>query len=361
METTRYIRQTELAEIGIAGQEKLSQTKVLVIGAGGLGCPVLQNLAGMGIGTIGIVDGDTVAESNLHRQLLYTNEDCTKNKATIAAKAIQRNNPLVQVEIFPDFLTSINAANIIPQYDIIVDCTDAIPVRYLINDMAIVHKIPVVYASLHKFQGQLSVFNYKEGPSYRCLFPEKETTNIPSCSTSGILGVLPNILGTLQAVEVVKIILNLGEIASGKVLIYNALDQSISHIQFGRQQKQIDLALKKGKELVAMPLSTAIKPQINSQEFLERCVESDQIIIDLREPHENPKLSFPNIINTPMSELEEKCKHWNTNKNYTLFCQSGNRSTKAQKIMHANGFVFVSELKNGIQAIQDFTLIKTIK
>lgn len=360
MNTTRYIRQTELPEIGIAGQEQLSQAKVLVIGAGGLGCPVLQNLAGMGIGTIGIVDGDTISESNLHRQLLYTIEDCGKSKAIIASKAINKTNPLVQVQTFPDFLTATNAVNIIPQYDIIVDCTDDIPVRYLINDVAVVYQIPVVYASLHKFQGQLSIFNYKEGPSYRCLFPEKNTTSSPTCSTSGILGVLPNILGTLQAVEVVKIILNLGEKLSGKLLIYNALDQSISHLKFDKQQKQIDLALKNGKELVAMKLSIPIKKQINSQEFLNRCFENDQIIIDIRDPHEQPNLSFPNIINVPMSELEEKCKQWNKNENYTLFCQSGKRSTQAQKIMQTNGFVFVSELKNGIQSLQDFTLIETI-
>lgn len=358
MDTTRYIRQTALPEIGKAGQEKLAQAKVLVIGAGGLGCPVLQNFAGMGIGTIGIVDGDTVSESNLHRQLLYTQDDCGKSKAITASKAIQKINPLVQVQIFPDFLVPSNANQIIPNYDIIVDCTDDIPIRYLINDMAVTYKIPVVYASLHKFQGQLSVFNYKEGPSYRCLFPEEENSSAPTCATTGILGVLPNILGILQAAEVVKIILSLGEILSGKLLIYNALDQSMSPISFSKQPHQIERALKNGKEILSQT-TVAIKTQINTQEFLDKCFETDQIIIDVREINEKPKLSFPNIITIPLSELEENCQHWNKNENYTLFCQSGKRSTQAQKIMQANGFVNVCELKNGIQSLQDFTLIET--
>lgn len=358
MKTSRYIRQIELPEIGIVGQEKLLQAKVLVIGAGGLGCPVLQNLAGMGVGTIGIVDGDTVAESNLHRQLLYTLEDCGKSKAFTASMAIQKMNPLIQVQTFSDFLTSSNADEIIPHYDVIVDCTDDIPVRYLINDMAVIYKIPVVYASLHKFQGQLSVFNYKNGPSYRCLFPEENITAIPTCSITGILGVLPNILGTLQALEVVKIILSLGEILSGKLLVYNAFDQSISHIKFAKQQKQIDLAFENGEKLIVNKLTFPIKAQINTQEFLDKCFDNEQIIIDIRDIHEKPKLSFPNIINIPLSELEECCKHWNKNENYILFCQSGKRSTQAQKMMHTNGFINVSELKNGIQSLQDFTLIE---
>ncbi len=360
METTRYIRQTALPEIGKVGQEKLSQAKVLVIGAGGLGCPILQNLAGMGVGTIGIVDGDIVSESNLHRQLLYILEDCGKSKAVTASIAIQKINPLVQVYTFPDFLTSSNVSKIIPNYDIIVDCTDDIPVRYLINDMAVTYKIPVVSASLHKFQGQLSVFNYEEGPSYRCLFPEEESISAPTCSTTGVLGVLPNILGTLQAMEVVKIILSLGEILSGKLLVYNALDQSINHISFAKQPNQIDFAVQKGKEIL-FKRNLLVKNQINPQEFLNKCFETDQIIIDIREIHEQPKLSFPNIITIPLSELEEKCSHWKKNENYTLFCQSGKRSTQAQKMMKTKGFTNVYELKNGIQSLQDFTLIETIK
>lgn len=361
MDTTRYIRQTALPEIGKAGQEKLAQAKVLVIGAGGLGCPVLQNLAGMGIGTIGIVDGDIVSESNLHRQLLYTLEDCGKSKAITASKAIQKINPLVQVQIFADFLVPSNANQIIPNYDIIVDCTDDIPVRYLINDMAVTYKIPVVYASLHKFQGQLSVFNYKNGPSYRCLFPAEESISVPTCSTSGVLGVLPNILGTLQAMEVVKIILSLGEILSGKLLIYNAIDQSVNHISFAKQACQIELALKKGEKILSQMVAIPFKNQINLQEFLDKCFETDQIIIDIRELHEQPKLSFPNIITIPLSELEEKCQNWNKNEYYTLFCQSGKRSAQAQKMMQTNGFTNVYELKDGIQSLQDFTLIETIK
>ncbi|HNP33953.1 MAG TPA: HesA/MoeB/ThiF family protein [Flavobacterium sp.] len=229
----RYDRQITLPEIGILGQLKLAEAKVLIIGVGGLGCPVLQNLAAVGVGKIGIVDGDLVEETNLHRQLLYTPTDLGKSKVDVASEAVVRQNPEVIITPYPFSFTKENAFEIASDYQIIVDCTDNITTRYLINDIAVIKGIPMVYASIHKFEGQLSVFNYQNGPTYRCLFPEDERADaIPSCNDSGVLGVLPNILGTLQANEVLKIILGIGEILSGKLLLYNSLDNCLQTIEF---------------------------------------------------------------------------------------------------------------------------------
>ena len=233
----RYERQIVMPEIGILGQLKLAKAKVLIIGVGGLGCPVLQNLAAVGVGKIGIVDGDVVDETNLHRQFLYSLSDCERNKVAVAAEVVSKQNPETEIIPYSDYFTKENALEIISDYQIIVDCTDNIPTRYLISDMAVAKGIPMVYASIHKFEGQLSVFNYQNGPTYRCLFPEDERSEaIPSCNDSGVLGVVPNILGTLQANEVLKIILGIGEILNGKLLLYNSLDNDFQTIEFQKDK-----------------------------------------------------------------------------------------------------------------------------
>ena len=220
----RYERQIIMPEIGVFGQLKLAEAKVLIIGVGGLGCPVLQNLAAVGVGKIGIVDGDVVEETNLHRQFLYGLSDCGRSKVVVAAEVMSKQNPETVIIQYLDYFDKQNCFEIASDYQIIVDCTDNIATRYLINDVAVVKGIPMVYASIHKFEGQLSVFNYQNGPTYRCLFPEDERSEaIPSCNDSGVLGVVPNILGTLQANEVLKIILGIGEVLSNKLLLYNSL------------------------------------------------------------------------------------------------------------------------------------------
>jgi molybdopterin/thiamine biosynthesis adenylyltransferase len=213
--------------------------------------PVLQNLAAAGVGNIGIVDGDVVDETNLHRQLLYNLKDCGQGKAFTAAQAILELNPEIKVTVFPEFFKKQNAFELIQDFQVIVDCTDTIAVRYLINDVAVVKKIPVVYASIHKFEGQVSVFNYRNGPSYRCLFPETEDLNaIPNCVVSGVLGVLPNTLGAFQATEVLKIILEIGTVLSGKLLIYDALHFQTQIIDFARNPKAIEKGFINGSQLL---------------------------------------------------------------------------------------------------------------
>ena len=245
----RYQRQILLKEFGIAGQQKLLQAKVLVIGAGGLGCPVLQYLTAAGIGCIGIVDNDVVSITNLHRQVLYATSDIGKSKVEIAAKQISEQNPFVKVEIFNSKLDNSNALELISNYQIVVDCSDNFETRYAINDACVFLNKPFVYAGIHKYEGQLSVFNLNsESPTYRCAFPEKgEDEIIINCSITGVIGTLPGIMGTMQANEVIKIITRIGEVCSGKILLFNALNNSFSEVKIKRNEEAIGIADENAK------------------------------------------------------------------------------------------------------------------
>ena len=348
---TRYSRQITLPEIGEEGQLKLQNARVLVIGAGGLGCPVLQNLAAAGVGTIGIVDGDVVDETNLHRQLLYTLKDCGKSKVEVAKKVILELNPEIKVNVYRDFFGTQNAFEIVSDYQIIVDCTDTLAIRYLINDVAVVKKIPVVYASIYKFQGQVSVFNYKNGPSYRCLFPEQEGLNtVPSCVESGVLGVLPNTLGTLQATEVLKIILEIGTVLSGKLLIYDALHFQTQIIDFAKNPKAIEKGFIIGSQLLN---SKKTKENLSPEAFLEKCQQLEIIVIDVRELDEKPEFKGTNVIQIPLSRLEEYSKKLDKNQEIVLFCQTGQRSQTALNYLKKSGFVGVFHLGRGIESLKN--------
>jgi molybdopterin/thiamine biosynthesis adenylyltransferase len=211
----RYIRQIELPEIGTEGQSRLRNSRVLVIGAGGLGCSALQYLTTSGIGTIGIVDFDNVSLSNLHRQLLYTQEDIGAPKVTVAKIRLEQLNPDCTIHTYNALLTKKNAQGIIDNYDIIIDATDMIPARYLINDVCVAKNKPFVYGAIYKYQGQVAVFNHNGGPTYRCLFPEPGKDKIQNCDQRGVLPVLPGIIGLIQATETIKIITGLGTSLSG--------------------------------------------------------------------------------------------------------------------------------------------------
>lgn len=344
----RYSRQVVLSEIGVEGQQKLQAAKVLVIGAGGLGCPVLQMLASAGVGTLGIVDGDVVEETNLHRQLLYNNDDCGNDKVEVAKKVIGKVNPDVTVNSYAEFINESNIASIAKNYDILVDCTDDIATRYLINDTSIFSGKPMVYASIHKFEGQISVFNYQSGPTYRCLFPENGRENIPNCNTTGVLGVLPNTLGMLQATEVIKMILGIGNILSGKVLVYNALEMSFNEIEFEKNLAQIEIGFQIGQQLKQNKKNY----NLDKTAFLEKCADQNYTIIDLREPHEQPKLQYDSVKEIPFSGLEDYQSQLKKDQPIVLFCQTGMRSKKAVELLASIGFTNVYHLQKGIQSLQ---------
>ncbi len=354
----RYQRQIALSEIGITGQQKLTAAKVLVVGAGGLGCPVLQNLAAAGVGTIGVVDGDLVEESNLNRQFLYRNSDCGKSKASAAAASVINQNPNTNVIPFTSDFNSNNAFEIVDGFQIIVDCTDNLPTRYLINDVALAKGMPMVYASIHQFEGQLSVFNYQNGPTYRCLFPEKANLESISCEDAGVVGVIPNLLGVMQANEVLKIILGIGAVLSGKLWLYDGL-QALSQIIFIEKNPleiqhglQIGLALRKQtqhKEVNA----------IDAGDFLAAIENEENIIIDLQDDFEEPNLNLPNIQKVPIDQLEKYLESIDKNQKIILLCQYGNKSQLAANYILKMGYNRVSHLHRGIAALEQTNLFQS--
>ena len=237
----RYSRHIALNEIGIKGQNKISNAKVLVVGAGGLGCPTLQYLAAAGVGTLGIIDFDTVEESNLQRQVLYGKSSLGINKAIAAKKRLEDLNDSICIHTYPHKLDSSNALELFEAYDIIVDGTDNFESRYLICDASIISNKPVVFASIYKFEGQVSVFNYQSGPTYRCLFPDPPLKgDAPNCSETGVIGVLPGIIGSLQANEALKIILEIGSVFSGQLYCYNSKTNESQVLFIKKNQKKID-------------------------------------------------------------------------------------------------------------------------
>jgi len=332
----RYERQIALPEIGVYGQHKLADAKVLLIGVGGLGCSVLQNLVGAGVRTIGIVDGDVVNENNLHRQFLYSTDDIGKSKVVVAATVVSKQNPEVEINQYPVYFDRQNCLEMVSDYHIIVDCTDSIAARYLINDVAVVKGIPMVYASIHKFEGQLSVFNYQNGPTYRCLFPENERLDeIPNCNDSGVLGIIPNLLGVMQANEVLKIILGIGKVLSGELLLYNTLNNELQTIEIHKNTNS-------NSKFIFIEKGIAGDDFFANKEFL---------MIDIREVYEEPKLDLENIKNVPLSELDNFMKNIDSSQKIMLLCQHGNRSALAVDYLIKKGFANVFHLKNGIESL----------
>ena len=348
----RYTRHIQLDEIGLFGQQKLGQARVLVVGAGGLGCPVLQYLATSGIGTLGIVDHDTVSLSNLHRQLLYTSEDVGKQKVVVAKNCLHKLNPDISIEAHPTALTEANCLDFISNYDIVVDGTDNFVTRYLINDATLILGKPMVFAALYKFEGQVSVFNYHDGPSYRCLFPNPPSAGeVPNCNDIGVLGILPGIIGLLQANEVIKIILNIGDILSGCVLYLNTLTYAQRLLSFSKNDEIVKEIKKSGK-----PKAVATDDCIftNSVSLNEVKIDEQVIWIDVRESGETPILKSETILNVPLSQLETHLNFPNDGIKKIFFCQSGMRSQRAAHIATEGGIYNCFSLKEGASELKQW-------
>ncbi len=328
MNLERYTRQTILKEFGIESQEKLAQSKVLVIGAGGLGIPVLTYLNAMGVGTLGIVDADEVSVSNLHRQVLYCENDVGKSKVAVVIKRLTSQNSNTKLIPYQTFLDRENALDFIRAYDLVVDATDNFPTRYLINDACVILKKPYVYGALHSFEGQISVFNYQGGPTYRCLFPNMPSANeIPNCNEHGVLGIIPGIVGNLQALEVVKVLTGIGEVLSGKLLLYNGLDQNIQKVKFSCNPANLEIEAL--ETAYAFDCPSALN-SIDASDF-EQLLEIENIqAIDVRTLQEYEQFHLKNTTCNPLKELESWKQQINFNKPIYLICQSGVRSLKAQ-------------------------------
>jgi len=331
---SRYSRHIALSEIGKAGQDRLSNAKVLVIGAGGLGCPILQYLAAAGVGNIGIVDFDTVELSNLQRQVLFGSASIGLNKAEAAKTRLHDLNDSISIISYPEKLTHQNAIRLFKNYDIIVDGTDNFETRYLINDAALITNKPVVFGAIYKFEGQVSVFNYKNGPSYRCLFSnQQEKEQSGNCEAVGVLGVLPGIIGSMQANEVLKIILEIGTILSGKLLIYNALSYQTTVLKINKSEKEISKVLDEKDAFETKTISFSCTSEVHQISISEALKKKNIQLIDVRETSETPKIESATVTSIPLSTLENNLDKIDLKKESILFCQSGKRSKQAVSIL----------------------------
>ncbi|ADY51945.1 UBA/THIF-type NAD/FAD binding protein [Pseudopedobacter saltans DSM 12145] len=320
-ELERYSRQIILDEFGLEGQQKLKAAKVLFIGAGGLGCPAMQYLVAAGIGEIGIVDFDHVSLSNLHRQILFTSDDINKLKAEVAAEKLKVLNPHTSFKVYTFKVIEENIADIIGGYDLVVDGSDNFKTRYLINDACVALGKTWVFGSLFKYEGQLSVFNYQQGPTYRDLYPElPEEGAMPNCSEIGVIGVLPGIIGNLMANEVIKIVSGKGEVLTGKLLVYNAMVTQFDVFSFGKKLlKNINLPSKKNQIV-----------EIDKKEIEKS--NHPYYLIDVREEWEFEDFNKGGI-NIPLSHIPEKLDSLSGINNIVCCCSYGGKSRIAAKLI----------------------------
>ncbi|WP_339709805.1 HesA/MoeB/ThiF family protein [uncultured Kriegella sp.] len=327
MNHERYIRQTVLDGFGDEAQRKLSLAKVLVVGAGGLGVPVLTYLNAMGIGTLGIVDNDVVALTNLQRQVLYSEKDIGFHKVTVAIEKLRQQNSETTLKGHTTYLSRENALDILADYDMVVDASDNFPTRYLINDACVILDKPFVYGALHSFEGQVSVFNYKGGPSYRCLFPKMPQANeVPDCNENGVLGIIPGIIGNFQALEVIKMITEVGAVLSGELLLFDGLSQNSRKIKFPVVPENLDIkALNPSYDFEC----SVVESTISSEAFLNLLHTDDIQVIDVRTSKEFNRVHLEESCNIPLSVIDESFEKIAFDKPIYVICQSGIRSKKA--------------------------------
>ncbi|MBB4802017.1 adenylyltransferase/sulfurtransferase [Flavobacterium nitrogenifigens] len=348
-DSTRYNRQIILPEIGEEGQYELSKAKVLVIGAGGLGAAILPYLAAAGVGEIGIMDDDAIEISNLHRQVIYKTSAVGKSKVDQAKLMISELNPEIKVIAFSEKLSGKNALSLFEKYDIIVDATDNISIKYLINDACLLVNKPMVYGSVFRFQGQVSVFNYQNGPTYRCLYPD-ENKNALNCEDAGVIGVTVGMIGMLQANEVLKIILGIGNVLSGKILVYDILNS---------EQQKYDFEKNANLEITKEDFERQYNSegnQIHEVQFdaILNEIENDEILfLDVRNRDESPKINLKNQIQIPLMHLENEIEKLHKNQRIYIFCQSGIRSKIATELLQKHQFKKVKSISGGALAMKN--------
>ncbi|GGN02961.1 thiazole biosynthesis adenylyltransferase ThiF [Dyadobacter beijingensis] len=335
VERKRYARQIIMPEMGLAGQEKLRAGKVAVVGAGGLGCPVLQYLVAAGVGQIGIIDDDTVDLTNLHRQILYSAHDVGQNKAITAVEKLSVLNPFVQLVAYPDRLNAENAADLLSGYDLVIDGSDNFETRYLVNDFCVALGKPFIFGSILRFEGQVSVFNYHGGPTYRCLFPDAEEGD--NCAEAGVMGVLPGIIGTYMANEAIKVIAGIGEPLSGKLLVINTLTNSHSIFQFSRSETAGQSAASARPALIPPTEENLPEMSYEEYEFLLESAPDAVLLVDVREYYEFEADSFGGE-NIPLSDIPENIANFPAGKTIVFYCNSGKRSMQAARLLAQSGY-----------------------
>ena len=367
-EIRRYSRHLILPEVGLSGQKKICSTSVLCIGAGGLGSPIAMYLAAAGVGKLGILDFDSVDFSNLQRQLLHGTEDVGRPKTESARQTINHLNPNVQVVVHNTRITSENALEIIRPYDIVVDGTDNFPTRYLTNDACVLLKKPNVYGSIFRFEGQASVFApHLGGPCYRCLYPEPPPPGmVPSCAEGGVLGVLPGIVGTIQATEILKLALGKGSSLVGRLLLFNALDMKFRELKLRRDPQcpvcgehptiteLIDYEMFCG--IAPEPTTPAANPDEVTVQEMKRALDDPKLgirVIDVREEDEYQIAHVDGVPLFPMSTLSQRFTELDPNQQYYIHCKVGGRSLRALEFLREQGFKYLKSVKGGIDAWAD--------
>ncbi len=363
-EIRRYSRHLLLPEIGVAGQEALARSSVLVVGAGGLGSPAAMYLAAAGVGRLGVADPDVVDESNLHRQIIHGQSDLGRKKVESAAARLSELNPLIELERHDTRLSRDNALELFARYDVIVDGSDNFPTRYLINDACVLLGKPNVYASVFRFEGQLSVFDARVGPCYRCLYPEPPPAGVvPSCADGGVLGVLPGVMGSLQATEAIKQITGAGESLIGRMLTFDALRMSFSDRTLKKNpacaacgSERRLTALVDYEQLCGAPShDRGLRPpadawDIRPSELQARLAQGGVCLVDVRQPHEWAicKLETARLI--PLEALPRHLHELDSADEIVLYCKVGERSRAALELLRAAGFGKVKSLLGGINA-----------
>ena len=366
-EIMRYSRHLIMPEVGMDGQLKLKHAKVLCVGTGGLGAPLGLYLAAAGVGRIGLVDFDSVDLTNLQRQILFGTNDIGRPKIEAAADRLQNLNPDIQINQFETCLTSENALDILKNYDIVVDGTDNFPTRYLVNDACVILRKPNVYGSIFRFEGQITIFGAPGGPCYRCLYPEPPPPGlVPSCAEGGVLGVLPGIVGAIQAAETLKLIIGKGEPLIGRLLLFDALAMRFRELKLRKNPecpvcgehptitKLIDYAEFCGVrgEEAASPAQTTV-PEIAPRELKARLDRGDDLfILDVREPHEYQICNLGGHL-IPLGELSRRVNELDSSREIVAHCRSGKRSAEAVEFLRSAGFRKVLNLKGGILAWSD--------
>ncbi len=364
-EILRYSRHLLIPEVGLDGQRKLKSSSVLVVGTGGLGSPVALYLAAAGVGHIGLVDYDVLDESNLQRQIIHGTSRVGMLKVESARLRLLDLNPAIQVEVFNEPFTSANAMRIAEPFDIIVDGTDNFPTRYLINDLCVLTGKPDVYGAIYRFDGQASVFDSRQGPCYRCLFPEPPPPGmVPSCADAGVLGILPGTIGTIQATETIKLLLGIGSSLVGRLLLYNALDMSFEYVKLKKNPacKVCGLhpeitALVDYFEFCGVPgldhpeTPTSAEWNITALQLADRLHRGEKIrLVDVREPHELAISHIDGAQNMPLGMLAAHLGELDSAQEIVLFCKSGTRSARALELLLSAGFRKVKNLQGGINA-----------
>src|SRR5450755_3534024 len=365
-EVMRYSRHLIMPEVGMEGQLKIKQAKVLCIGTGGLGAPLGLYLAAAGVGRIGLVDFDTVDSTNLQRQILFSTSDVGRPKIAAAADRLRGLNPDIQIDTYETRLTSDNALELFKDYDIIVDGTDNFPTRYLVNDACILLGKPNVYGSIFRFEGQITVFGMPDGPCYRCLYPEPPPPGlVPSCAEGGVLGVLPGIVGSIQAMETIKLILGAGESLKGRLLLFDALAMKFRELKLRKNHscpmcgdhptitKLIDYYEFCGVRGEEAPGPDVQVPEITPRDLKSRLDRGDDLfILDVREPHEFQICNLRGHL-IPLGELPRRVHELDSSREIVAHCRSGKRSAEAVDFLRKAGFRKILNLKGGILAWSD--------